>query len=55
LNKIREDFTSGQMLSGEIKNILAETLIPIIENHQQARLNVTDDIIKHYMTPRPLI
>ncbi|TDG98914.1 hypothetical protein EPR50_G00205460 [Perca flavescens] len=54
LEKIRQDYTSGALLTGELKKILIETLQPMIAQHQERRKQVTDEIVKQFMTPRPL-
>lgn len=42
------------MLTSEIKQILIDTLVPMVTAHQEARKKVTDDVVRHFMTPRPL-
>jgi hypothetical protein len=54
LAKIREDYTSGAMLTGEIKAELIAVLTPIVTSHQESRKNITDEIVKQFMTPRPI-
>ncbi|KAG7259702.1 hypothetical protein CRUP_017140 [Coryphaenoides rupestris] len=54
LEKIRQDYTSGALLTGELKKLLIETLQPMITAHQENRKNVTDEMVKQFMTPRPL-
>uniref|UniRef100_A0A8C5AEU2 Tryptophan--tRNA ligase, cytoplasmic n=2 Tax=Gadus morhua TaxID=8049 RepID=A0A8C5AEU2_GADMO len=54
LEKIRQDYTSGILLTGELKKMLIETLQPMITAHQENRKNVTDEMVKQFMTPRPL-
>lgn len=54
LEQIRKNYTSGELLTGELKKILIETLTPIITEHQQRRAEVTDDVLKTFMTPRKL-
>lgn len=54
LEQIRNDYTSGALLTGELKKILIETLTPIIVEHQQRRAKVTDNDLKLFMTPRKL-
>lgn len=51
---IKEEYESGRMLTSEIKKILIETLQPIVQLHQNLRAKVTDDMVKTFMTPRPL-
>lgn len=54
LEKIRISYSTGEMLSGEIKKRTVECLQEIVSNHQEKRKLVTDQIIKQFMTPRKL-
>nr|CAH7761868.1 unnamed protein product [Callosobruchus chinensis] len=54
LEQIRKDYSSGELLTGELKKILIETITPIIVQHQEQRAKVTDEVLKQYMTPRKL-
>uniref|UniRef100_A0A8C4DCC0 Tryptophan--tRNA ligase, cytoplasmic n=1 Tax=Dicentrarchus labrax TaxID=13489 RepID=A0A8C4DCC0_DICLA len=54
LEKIRQDYASGALLTGELKKILIETLQPMIAQHQERRKQVTDETVKQFMTPRRL-
>ena len=54
LEKIRRDYRSGELLSGFLKKELIDVLQPLVTNHQKARVLVTDEIIKQFMTPRKL-
>ncbi|XP_060789504.1 tryptophan--tRNA ligase, cytoplasmic [Neoarius graeffei] len=54
LEKIRQDYISGALLTGELKKCLIETLQPMIAAHQERRKQVTDDIVEQFMTPRKL-
>uniref|UniRef100_A0A665UZV0 Tryptophan--tRNA ligase, cytoplasmic n=1 Tax=Echeneis naucrates TaxID=173247 RepID=A0A665UZV0_ECHNA len=54
LEKIRQDYTSGALLTGELKKLLIETLQPMIAQHQERRKQVTDETVKQFMTPRSL-
>eukprot|EP01118_Nematostelium_gracile_P011964 TRINITY_DN4315_c0_g2_i1.p1 TRINITY_DN4315_c0_g2~~TRINITY_DN4315_c0_g2_i1.p1 ORF type:complete len:350 (+),score=88.57 TRINITY_DN4315_c0_g2_i1:164-1213(+) len=54
LNTIRESFASGKMTSGEIKEELIKTLVPIVKEHQEARAKITDEIVTEFMSVRPL-
>ena len=49
-----QDYSSGALLTGELKKMLIETLQPMITAHQENRKNVTDEMVKQFMTPRPL-
>ncbi|XP_066539512.1 tryptophan--tRNA ligase, cytoplasmic [Hoplias malabaricus] len=54
LEKIRQEYSSGALLTGELKKILIETLQPLISAHQDRRKQVTDETVKQFMTPRKL-
>jgi len=54
LEEIKEAYTSGRMLTGEIKKVLIETLQPIVAKHIERRKLVTDDVVRQFMTIRPL-
>lgn len=49
-----QDYSSGDLLTGELKKLLIETLQPMIAAHQEKRKHVTDDVVKQFMTPRKL-
>ncbi|ELK01210.1 Tryptophanyl-tRNA synthetase, cytoplasmic [Pteropus alecto] len=49
-----KDYSSGAMLTGELKKALIEVLQPLIAEHQARRKEVTDEIVKEFMTPRKL-
>ena len=54
LARIKEEYSSGRMLSGEIKGELIKCITPLVQRHQSARAKVTDEIVKTFMTPRKL-
>ncbi|EDQ89056.1 uncharacterized protein MONBRDRAFT_32505 [Monosiga brevicollis MX1] len=54
LERIREAYGSGKMTTFEIKSRLIEVLQGVVRQHQEARAKVTDDEVRHFMTPRPL-
>ncbi|KAF6133717.1 hypothetical protein HJG60_020237 [Phyllostomus discolor] len=54
LEQIRKDYSSGAMLTGELKKELIEVLQPLIAEHQARRKEVTDEIVREFMTPRKL-
>ena len=55
LAEIGEEYSSGRMLSGEIKAKLIETLVPICQGHQDARAKVTDAMIDEFMSTKPRV
>ncbi|XP_012346169.1 tryptophan--tRNA ligase, cytoplasmic [Apis florea] len=54
LEQLRKDYTSGEILTGELKKELINILQPLIAAHQEARSKLTDEIVKQYMIPRDL-
>ncbi|EER17742.1 IFP53, putative [Perkinsus marinus ATCC 50983] len=49
--QIGEEYSSGKLLTGEVKNILVEELVKLTKTHQEARAKVTDEIVKEFMNP----
>ncbi|KAK3591146.1 hypothetical protein CHS0354_040213 [Potamilus streckersoni] len=54
LEKIRKDYTSGELLTGDLKKELITVLQKLVSEHREKRAQVTDEIVKQYMTPRKL-
>jgi len=54
VKKIGEEFGSGRMSSGAIKQALVDVITPLIVQHQEARKKVTDEVVKEFMKIRPL-
>ncbi|CAG0881237.1 unnamed protein product [Darwinula stevensoni] len=54
LEEIRKQYSSGEMLTGELKKILVDTIQPIIANHQTKRTQLDKETVMSFMTPRPL-
>ncbi|WPT11333.1 Tryptophan--tRNA ligase, cytoplasmic [Picochlorum sp. SENEW3] len=52
LSDIGKRYSSGEMLTVEIKSILSSLLIDIVTRHQHARASVTEDIVDAFMIPR---
>ncbi|OLN81023.1 Tryptophan-tRNA ligase, cytoplasmic [Colletotrichum chlorophyti] len=55
LAKIREDYRTGQMLTGEIKKRCADELAKYCTAFQERRAKVTDETVNLYMSKRPLV
>lgn len=49
LKEIGEKYSSGKMLSGEIKMILIEELVNLTENYRKNREKITDEVLKEFM------
>jgi len=54
LEEIRKSYSSGELLTGNLKKELIEVLQKIVANHQEKRKLVTDDVVKEFMKPRKL-
>jgi len=52
LKEIGEKYGSGEMLTGEIKQILVDVLTPMVEEHQKRRALVTDEVLDLYFNPK---
>ncbi|KAJ4846752.1 hypothetical protein Tsubulata_010237 [Turnera subulata] len=54
LEHIKTEYAAGRMLTGEVKQRLAEVLTEMVERHRLARANVTDKMVDAFMAVRPL-
>eukprot|EP01125_Pyxidicula_operculata_P007024 TRINITY_DN2401_c1_g2_i1.p1 TRINITY_DN2401_c1_g2~~TRINITY_DN2401_c1_g2_i1.p1 ORF type:complete len:430 (-),score=125.38 TRINITY_DN2401_c1_g2_i1:40-1329(-) len=54
VKRIGDEFSSGRMSSGQIKQELVDIIVPFIQKHQEARKQVTDDVVREFMKIRPL-
>jgi len=54
LARIRDAYSSGKMLTGEVKQILINVIQKLVRDHQERRKLVTDEEIEHFMRVRPL-
>ena len=54
LEQIRQDYSSGKLLTGELKAKLISVLQELVAEHQKRRAQVTDDVIDEFMRPRQL-
>ena len=54
LKEIGHAYSTGAMLTGEVKKILIDVLQEITAGHQQARAKVSDDMVHEFMSVRPL-
>jgi tryptophanyl-tRNA synthetase len=55
LEEIKKLYSSGKMLSGQLKQELITVLQARVAEFQRARAKVTDDIVRQFMTPRKLM
>ena len=54
LNEIKENYTSGKLLTGELKAILIAELQTLVGGIQERKAKVTDEMIDEFMRPRKL-
>lgn len=54
LARIKQEYESGQLLTGQLKKELIGVLQKLVGEHQERRAKVTDDIVREFMTPRSL-
>lgn len=54
LEELRVTYSSGELLTGFLKKELIEVLQKLVANHQEKRAEVTQEVIKNFMTPRKL-
>ncbi|PVD26629.1 hypothetical protein C0Q70_14307 [Pomacea canaliculata] len=54
LEKIRQDYSSGELLTGHLKQELIGVLQKIVAEHQARRSQVTEEVVKRFMKPRKL-
>ncbi|KAM6488550.1 tryptophanyl-tRNA synthetase [Trichoderma sp. SZMC 28011] len=54
LAKIRADYLSGKLLTGELKAICIAKLQEYVGAFQERRAKVTDEVVKQFMAVRPL-
>jgi tryptophanyl-tRNA synthetase len=54
LNEIIEKYRKGEMLTGEVKQILIQILQDVVKKHQESRAKVTDDMVREFMSVRKM-
>ncbi|CAD5123883.1 DgyrCDS12190 [Dimorphilus gyrociliatus] len=54
LEQIRQDYSSGKLLTGELKQKTIKIIQGIVADHQERRKNVTDEVVKEFMSIRKL-
>ncbi|XP_057337205.1 tryptophan--tRNA ligase, cytoplasmic [Microplitis mediator] len=54
LSEIKKNYTSGALLTGELKQELIKILQEVVGSHQERRKTITDDLVKEFMKPRDL-
>jgi tryptophanyl-tRNA synthetase len=54
LARIRDDYRSGAMLTGDLKARCIAELQSFVKEFQEKKKEVTDEVVADFMTPRPL-
>lgn len=54
LESIRQSYIKGELLTGELKARCIKELQTFVSAFQERKKSVTDEIVKLYMTPKPL-
>nr|KMM70612.1 tryptophanyl-tRNA synthetase [Coccidioides posadasii RMSCC 3488] len=54
LKQIEESYRKGELLTGELKKMAITLLQEYVKDFQERRKQVTDEVLKQYMTPRKL-
>jgi tryptophanyl-tRNA synthetase len=52
--QIGDDYSSGKLLSGEIKQILIDELVKMTKDHQEKRAAISPEELKEFFAIRPL-
>ena len=55
LDEIAKKYSSGEMLTGELKKITIDMLQKIIKNHQEKRKTITNGMVHQFMKVRPML
>eukprot|EP01132_Coremiostelium_polycephalum_P007926 gene7926-9752_t len=54
LEDIRVKYSTGKMMTSEVKSILSDIMIEITQRHQSARAKITDQVLDTFMSVRKL-
>eukprot|EP00092_Neocalanus_flemingeri_P008106 GFUD01008746.1.p1 GENE.GFUD01008746.1~~GFUD01008746.1.p1 ORF type:complete len:405 (-),score=93.84 GFUD01008746.1:50-1264(-) len=54
LDLLKESYTSGNLMTGELKMELITILQKLVKEHQEKRVTVSNEMVHHFMTPRSL-
>ncbi len=49
-----QDYTSGELLTGNLKKELITILTTLVTEHQQRRAQITEEMLDEFMRPRAL-
>ena len=54
LPQIGAEYGAGRMLTGEVKGLLVDVLVELVERHKAARAAVSEDVVDAFMAVRPM-
>ncbi|KAL1978497.1 hypothetical protein VTN31DRAFT_1356 [Thermomyces dupontii] len=54
VERIREQYIKGELMTGELKKICIETLTQFITAYQERRAKITEEVVDEFMRVRPL-
>jgi tryptophanyl-tRNA synthetase len=54
LKRVEDSYRRGELLTGELKKMAITLLQDYVKEFQERRKEVTDEILKQFMTPRQL-
>jgi tryptophanyl-tRNA synthetase len=54
LKQIGDDYSSGKLLTGDVKAKLTAVLTTLVQQHQERRAAVTDEVLQQFLAVRPL-
>ena len=54
LLQIGAEYGAGRMLTGEVKGLLVDVLVELVERHKAARAAVSEDVVDAFMAVRPM-
>ena len=54
LQEIKDKYSKGEMLTGEVKTILADVITKYVEDFQARRAKITDEMVDHFMKVRTI-
>jgi tryptophanyl-tRNA synthetase len=54
LEFIASQYSSGQMLTADVKNRAIEVVSQIVKQHQESRTKITEEVVREFMVDRPL-
>ena len=52
--QVEESYRKGDLLTGELKKMAITLLQEYVKGFQERRKDVTDEVLRQYMTPRKL-